>query len=75
MSAATSNPMQQSSRARKKKAKSEAPTQSAPALPEAEAASGSADAVTNGSDGAYESPYIKELYKYVCQHTCITDYR
>ena len=75
MSAAASNPAQQSSRARKKKAKSEAPTQAAPAPPEAEAASGSADAVTNGSDGAYESPYIKELYKYVYLHTCVVDYR
>ena len=69
MSAAASNPAQQTSRARKKKAKSEVPTQSVPAPPEAEAQSGSADAVTNGSDGAYESPYIKELYKYVCLHT------
>ena len=70
MATATTNPTQQSSRSRKKKAKSEAPAQSAPPPPEADAGNGSTDAITNGADGVYESPYIKELYKY----TTLYDY-
>lgn len=67
----TSNPpVQNESRsAKKKKAKAEVPVTvpSAPSTtPSAEVGAGQAAAEpsTNGADGAFESPYIKELYKY-----------
>ena len=71
MSAATvSNPASQieSKSAKKKKAKAEAPATPsgiAPTSPGAEAGPGQSgnDAGTNGHEGSYESPYIKELYK------------
>ncbi|SLM34334.1 hypothetical protein LPUS_03083 [Lasallia pustulata] len=66
----TSNPpVQNESRsAKKKKAKAEVPVTvpSAPSTtPSAEVGAGQAAAEpsTNGADGAFESPYIKELYK------------
>lgn len=57
---------------KKKKAKAEATPQPAVPSTENEAAHGSnpAEGNANGADGTYESPYIKELYKYVwyCSH-------
>ena len=64
MSATAVDTTQQSKRSRKKKANAEAPGQSALTPADAEAGNGNIDAATNGADGAYESPYIKELYKY-----------
>ena len=58
-------PHPESKSAKKKKAKAEAPAQSSAATPEPDAAGGLNDGATNGADGAYESPYLKELYKYV----------
>jgi hypothetical protein len=59
-------PLTESKSARKKKAKAsestEAPKSPAPAT-ETTPSNGAAES-TNG-DGTYESPYIKELYKYV----------
>ncbi len=51
--------------ARKKKAKAEAPVQTAasPTEPESGAAQTTPDGAASGADGSYESPYIKELYK------------
>lgn len=63
MSAVVVDPTQQSGRPRKKKAKSEAAAQSTPQPPEAEVGNGSADAITNGTDGASGNPYIKEIQK------------
>ena len=60
-----SQPPAESKSAKKKKAKAEAtarPT-SAAADHEATAEQSNADAATNGVDGNYESPYLKELYK------------
>lgn len=59
-------PQPESKTAKKKKAKGEvAPQISAPSTePELGARRGSVEAGTNGADGVYESPYIKELYKY-----------
>lgn len=57
----------ESKSAKKKKAKAEvsAKGSSLPSDGDAGAAQPPADAATNGADGAYESPYLKELYKYV----------
>ena len=65
MSAVAADPTHQSGRSRKKKAKSEAPAQPTPPPAEAEVGNGSADAVTNGTDGSSGNPYIKEIQKYV----------
>ena len=56
----------ESKSARKKKAKAEAPVQAAasPTEPESGAGQTAADGAAIGADGPYESPYIKELYKY-----------
>lgn len=55
----------ESKSAKKKKAKGEATAQPPIASPEPEATAGqtATDGNTNGLDGAYESPYLKELYK------------
>lgn len=55
----------ESKSAKKKKAKAEATAQPPTAPPEPDAAAGqtATDGTTNGVDGAYESPYLKELYK------------
>lgn len=55
----------ESKSAKKKKAKAEAAAP-IPAVPsESEAAGGrrGSDGATNGADGSYESPYLKELHK------------
>lgn len=69
MSAAEANPpvSQESKTAMKKKAKAKAAAKDITAQPsiEAEGTKPNADNATNGTDGAYESPYMKELYKYV----------
>lgn len=60
-------PPTESKSSKKKKAKAEiAENQPQPASTESEvgARRDSADATANGTDGAYESPYIKELQKY-----------
>lgn len=56
----------ESKSAKKKKAKAEAaaPSPAAPPEPETTMGQTAADGTTNGGDGAYESPYLKELYKY-----------
>ena len=55
----------ESKSARKKKAKAEAASQQPGVAPESEATAGqtAVESATNGADGAYESPYLKELYK------------
>lgn len=55
----------ESKSARKKKAKAEAPIQTAasPTEPESGAGQIAVDGAATGADGSYESPYIKELYK------------
>ena len=55
----------ESKSAKKKKAKAEATARSQEAPPENEAtaAQTAVDSTANGVDGAYESPYLKELYK------------
>lgn len=57
----------ESKSAKKKKAKVEALAPSALPSTDAETGNGSnhADVGVNGADSSYESPYIKELYKYV----------
>ncbi len=57
----------ESKSAKKKKAKAEAAAPTPPAPSESEAAGGRrpSDGATNGADGSYESPYLKELHKYV----------
>lgn len=67
----TSNPpvQNESKSAKKKKAKAEVPVHvsNAPSTtPSAETGAGQAvaETSTNGADGTFESPYIKELYKY-----------
>lgn len=64
MSALPPDTTQQSKRGRKKKASAETPAQSTSTPVDADAGNGTADAATNGNEGTYESPYIKELYKY-----------
>ena len=58
----------ESKSARKKKAKAEAPVQTSasPTEPESGAGPTAVDGAASGADGSYESPYIKELYKYAC---------
>ncbi|KAL6720214.1 hypothetical protein ACLMJK_002135 [Lecanora helva] len=54
----------ESKSAKKKKAKAQAAAQTPATAPEPEATAGqTATDGTNGADGAYESPYLKELYK------------
>lgn len=57
---------QPSKSARKKKAKADAPTKSPIAPVEIETSDGPAatEGATNGSEGTYESPYLKDLYRY-----------
>lgn len=57
----------ESKSARKKKAKAEAPVQTtaSPTEPQSGAGQTAVDGAATGADGSYESPYIKELYKYV----------
>ena len=59
----------ESKSARKKKAKAEGPVQTAssPTEPESGIGQTAFDGAATGADGSYESPYIKELYKWV-QH-------
>ena len=55
---------QESKSAKKKKTKAESSAKpSVPSEPEPVIASAATEATTNGADGAYESPYLKELYK------------
>lgn len=56
----------ESKTAKKKKAKAEAPAQTPAIVPDPGAAGGqtASDGATNGPDGNYESPYLKELHKY-----------
>lgn len=67
--AQVSNPSAQSESksARKKKAKAEVPVQTtaSPTEPQSGAGQTALDGAATGADGSYESPYIKELYKYV----------
>ena len=63
-----SQPLSESKSAKKKKAKAEAEASARPpsAAAEQEAPAGqTTDATPNGIDSTYESPYLKELYKYV----------
>ena len=70
-SAAVSNPVAptESKSSRKKKAKAETSKPAAegnsrsPSF-DAGATQAGTDSTTNGAEGGYESPYIKELYKY-----------
>lgn len=69
MAAASSpNPqiISESKSAKKKKSKAEAAAKESNAQFDSEAANGHGpnDPVLNGADGTYESPYLKELYKY-----------
>ena len=70
-SAAVSNPSapNESKSSRKKKAKADAPKAisdlPAPSPPiETSNGQSGVEQATNGVDGSYESPYMKELYKY-----------
>ncbi|KAL8712813.1 MAG: hypothetical protein Q9220_003021 [cf. Caloplaca sp. 1 TL-2023] len=67
MSAVESNPpvLQESKSAKKKKAKAEAAAKEVPTQPkaESEAVKPSIESPSDGSDGPYESPYMKELHK------------
>lgn len=70
MSAALSSipPTQPESKsAKKKKAKADVLAKGSSVQSDGDTGLGqaSADVATNGADGAYESPYLKELYKYV----------
>lgn len=57
---------QESKTAKKKKAKAEAPAkQNAPSDGETGTAQVASEGTANGVDSAYESPYLKELYKLV----------
>jgi len=57
----------ESKTARKKKSKADAagPLDSGSATPTQEAAPASTEAPASGVDGAHDSPYLKELNKYV----------
>lgn len=59
-------PQQESKSSKKKKAKAEVPAKLPSATSDGETAQAVTDGHTNGGDAQYESPYIKELYKYVC---------
>lgn len=68
-STAVANPaaQQPSKSARKKKGKADAPAKVPTASAETETGGDSPVAMegaTNGADGAYESPYLKDLYRY-----------
>lgn len=70
-----SNPPTQneSKSAKKKKAKAEVPANASGATsntPSAEVGAGATptEGTTNGVEGSYESPYMKELYKLVLTH-------
>ena len=67
-SAASFNPpaQQPSKSARKKKGKADAPAKSPTAPVDTETGGGPAatEGATNGADGTYESPYLKDLYRY-----------
>ena len=60
-----SQPLAESKSAKKKKAKAEATARPTSAAAEHEVTAGQSnvDITTNGVDGNYESPYLKELYK------------
>ena len=65
-SVSTPSASTESKSARKKKAKTENPKPAAVETPQSPSADGGgvgAEAGTSGSEGNYESPYIKELYK------------
>lgn len=66
----------ESKSAKKKKAKAEATARSPSATAEHEATAGqtSTDGTANGIDSSYESPYLKELYKYAVPQSCHTSY-
>lgn len=80
MSGVESNPVvpQESKSAKKKKAKAEAAVKDTTTQPNviSENAKFNAEIMANGADGAYESPYMRELYKYVLgtddSHTSIS---
>ena len=59
-------PHAESKTAKKKKSKAEAPAQTPTIVPDPGTAGGqtASDGATNGPDGNYESPYLKELHKY-----------
>ncbi len=68
-STAVANPaaQQPSKSARKKKGKADAPAKVPTAPTETETGGDSpvaTEGATNGADGAYESPYLKDLYRY-----------
>lgn len=69
MSGVESNPAvpQESKSAKKKKAKAEAAAKETTTQPnfEAENTKPTVENPTDGADGTYESPYMKELYKCV----------
>lgn len=69
MSGVESNPVvaQESKSAKKKKAKAEAAVKDTTVQSnlESETIKPNVENIANGVDGAYESPYMKELYKYV----------
>ena len=70
MTSATNSNQQaqvESKSAKKKKAKAEIPNKDTSAPSDGDTGGGQAttEGTTNGADGAYESPYLKELYKYV----------
>ena len=60
-----SSAQSESKSAKKKKAKAEAAAPTPNASLESEA-DGRRPSDTNGADVSYESPYLKELHKYVC---------
>ncbi len=69
---ANTNPVAESKSAKKKKAKAEVAQSQQPPPASTESETGArhdnADAAVNGADGSNESPYIKELQKYVAMH-------
>ena len=59
---------QESKSAKKKKAKAETSAKASPSpVMEIAPAPEATEGATNGTDGAYESPYLKELYKCVSE--------
>lgn len=80
MSGVESNPPvpQESKSAKKKKAKAEAAAKDTTVQPnlKTEATKSNDENTTNGADGSYESPYVKELHKWVkvvIPKGCMTD--
>lgn len=65
-------PSQESKTARKKKAKAGASAKETNVQPtvDADVPKSTVDVSTNGADGSYESPYMKELYKSVLLDAC-----